>query len=299
VGAAFIVIGWGLPRVHACAGSVYDRAVLVAVDSSALLALLFGGASLVPQVGIGVSANADPGPSAACPSDMRVVDTVHYDDVEHLCIDWRPSVNRCFAYHPNFTAAHGPKHLRFCMDVFEAPNVAGKRATVMGTLPEAQAFCAARDKRLCSEFEWEAACEQGTEEPWQYGWSVDKKVCNSDKKWKPFDEKLLGAGGNTATKEADRLWQGSLAGEHPSCQTKDGIRDLMGNVEEWVTSSRRRRYPGALMGGFWAKPWTGCRGTNDAHDPSFFRFYEVGFRCCSEAQDAPASSAGPASPASP
>jgi hypothetical protein len=35
------------------------------------------------------------------------------------------------------------------------------------------------------------------------------------------------------------------------------------------------------MGGFWAKPWTGCRGTNDAHEPSF-TFYETGFRCCAE-----------------
>ena len=35
------------------------------------------------------------------------------------------------------------------------------------------------------------------------------------------------------------------------------------------------------MGGFWAKPWTGCRGTNDAHEPSF-EFYETGFRCCAD-----------------
>jgi hypothetical protein len=35
------------------------------------------------------------------------------------------------------------------------------------------------------------------------------------------------------------------------------------------------------MGGFWAKPWTGCRGTNDAHEPRF-TFYETGFRCCAE-----------------
>jgi hypothetical protein len=35
------------------------------------------------------------------------------------------------------------------------------------------------------------------------------------------------------------------------------------------------------MGGFWAKPWTGCRGTNDAHEPTF-AFYETGFRCCAD-----------------
>jgi hypothetical protein len=274
------------------------------VEPSVVLAALLGGVVLgAPTSAVTAHGSVDPGPSAACPADMRLVDTTHYDDVEHLCIDWRDSVKRCFAYHPDYTAAHGPKHLRFCMDVFEGPNEPGKRARVMDTFPEAQAFCASKQKRLCSEYEWEAACEQGDERPWQYGWSVDKKVCNSNKSWKPFDEKLLGAGGETAKKESDRLWQGSLAGEHPSCQTKDGIRDLMGNVEEWVTSSRRRKFPGALMGGFWAKPWTGCRGTNDAHDPAFFRFYEVGLRCCAEPKESagpvgsPAPSARPSAPA--
>ena len=49
-----------------------------------------------------------------------------------------------------------------------------------------------------------------------------------------------------------------------------------------MTSSRPRKFKAALMGGFWAKPWTGCRGTNDAHEPENFRFYEVGFRCCKD-----------------
>lgn len=268
---------------------MYDAAV----DSSILALVLGGGVLLAPTS----QAPLDPGPSSACPVDMRLVDTVHYDDVEHLCVDWRPSVNRCFAYHPDYTAAHGPKRLRFCMDVFEAPNERGKSARVMDSFPEAQAFCATAQKRLCSEHEWEAACEQGDERPWQYGWAVDKKICNSNKKWQPFDEKLLGAGGATAKRESDRLWQGSLAGEHPACQTRQGIRDLMGNVEEWVTSSRPRKFPGALMGGFWAKPWTGCRGTNDAHDPAFFRFYEVGLRCCAPPLAPEASAPSPPLPA--
>ena len=79
----------------------------------------------------------------------------------------------------------------------------------------------------------------------------------------------------------DRLWQGAPSGAFDSCVSPFGIYDMMGNVEEWVTSRKHRKHPGALMGGFWAKPWTGCRGTNDAHEPTF-TFYETGFRCCSE-----------------
>lgn len=226
----------------------------------------------------------DPGPSVSCPSDMRRVQQRHFADVEHLCIEWKKDLKRCWAYHPELTVAHGdPIPMRFCMDIYEAPNQKGKKPLVMKSFPEATQWCTTKGKRLCSEFEWEAACESGDERPWLYGWKLEKTVCNSDKSWRAFDEKKLQVGGEVARKETDRLWQGALSGDYSSCRTEDGIHDLLGNVEEWVTSSRPRKFRGVLMGGFWAKPWTGCRGTNDAHDPSQFRFYEVGFRCCQDA----------------
>ncbi len=86
-------------------------------------------------------------------------------------------------------------------------------------------------------------------------------------------------------KEVERLWQGALSGDYEACRTPQGVHDLTGNLEEWVTSSRPRKFKGVLMGGFWAKPWTGCRGTNDAHEPTQFKFYEVGFRCCKDSTE--------------
>lgn len=232
-------------------------------------------------------APADPGPSPYCAEDMRLVTGRHFDDVEHLCIDFRPGPKRCWAYASDYTIAHGePKPMRFCMDQFEAPNQRGARPIVMKTFPEAEAWCAERGKRVCSEFEWETACESGQERPWFYGWSLDERVCNTNKPWKQFNASLLMAGGEAAQREVDRLWQGAASGELTECRTEQGIHDLMGNVEEWVTSSRKRRWGSALMGGFWAKPWVGCRGTNDAHEPTF-RFYEVGFRCCNDAAQEP------------
>jgi formylglycine-generating enzyme required for sulfatase activity len=228
----------------------------------------------------GYRAPPDPGPHPDCPADMRLVEGTHDDEMERLCL--REKGDRCWSYVPHAVTTDGPRsRLRFCMDAFEAPNQPGARPLVMMDFFQSQAWCQSRGKRLCSEQEFETACEGPQLEPYFYGWSVDASVCNSNKPWKPFDAAKLHSGGADARKEVERLWQGTPSGAMPRCRTRDGIYDLLGNVEEWVTARSGRRWPGALMGGFWAKPWTGCRGTNDAHEPRFV-FYQVGFRCCKD-----------------
>lgn len=223
----------------------------------------------------------DPGPHPSCPSDMRLVTGIHDDEMERLCL--QEKANRCWSYVPDAVATSGKRtNMRFCMDQFEAPNKLGAQPLVMMDYYQSQAWCAKRGKRLCTEQEFETACEGPQLKPYFYGWKVNTKVCNSDKAWKPFDERKLGSGGKIAEQEVKRLWQATPAGAKTECCTRDGIYDLLGNVEEWVTSRVSRKWPGALMGGFWAKPWTGCRGTNDSHEPKFV-FYQVGFRCCQDA----------------
>jgi formylglycine-generating enzyme len=226
----------------------------------------------------------DPGPSAECPGDMRLVAGTHYDEVSHECLDPRKDSKdtHCFAYWEDMTIAEGQAtEIRVCMDQYEAPNTRGARPLVMKSYEDAQKFCGARKKRPCSEQEWELACEGGEFRPLAYGWRVDTALCNSDKQWIKFDAGKLTRPGPDADAELARLWQGAPSGKYLSCASKFGIFDMMGNVEEWVSTRKGRRFPGALMGGFWAKPWTGCRGTNDAHEPGF-TFYETGFRCCAE-----------------
>jgi formylglycine-generating enzyme len=226
----------------------------------------------------------DPGEHPSCPADMRLVASHHHDRVEQMCTKWEGK--HCVAYERNYSISFGPaKPMRFCMDQYEAPNQRGAKPLVMKNFDEAEAWCGSHGKRICSEFEWETACESGQELPYQYGWSMDTSICNSDKVWHPFNDAALRAGGTIANKESDRLWQGLPSGTMESCRSVYGIHDLLGNVEEWVATSRPRKYRGVLMGGFWAKGWTGCRGTNDAHDTNF-RFYEVGFRCCQSASEA-------------
>ncbi len=227
----------------------------------------------------------DPGPNPACPSDMRLVAGIHFDEMQHLCVDPRPDTKdtHCYAYWEGISGEEGKaSEVRVCMDQFEAPNQRGARPLVMQSFKSAEKWCKQRGKRVCSEEEWEMACEGPEHLPWAYGWNVDIKLCNSDKGWRPFDaKKLYSKEDGESQKELTKLWQGAPSGRYATCVSAFGIYDMMGNVEEWVASRSSRRFPGALMGGFWAKPWTGCRGTNDAHEPAF-TFYETGFRCCKD-----------------
>ena len=227
-------------------------------------------------VGAAASSGAAGG---ACPADMALVEHDHSEFVDHVCTD--PRGKHCFAYTPNVTTRRGAtEHVRTCMDRFEAPNQQGARPLVMLSGDEATAWCSAKGKRLCGESEWESACEGDQALPWVYGWKVDTAVCDSDKTWRAFDERaLMSSDRETRERESNRLWQGEPSGARARCVSGDGVVDLTGNVEEWVTSRPEHHFRTSLMGGFWAKPWTGCRGTNDAHSPDF-RFYEVGFRCC-------------------
>lgn len=226
----------------------------------------------------------DPGPTPECPRDMRLVSGVHHDEVQHLCVSPQKDTKdtHCFAYWEGLSAEEGaPSEIRVCMDQFEAPNRRGARPLVMQSFRSAEKWCRERGKRVCREEEWELACEGPSLRPWVYGWAVDKAMCNSDKPWRPFDAGKLAAGGDDEKKELERLWQGAPSGAYLTCVSSYGVYDMMGNVEEWVASRASRKFPGSLMGGFWAKPWTGCRGTNDAHEPTF-TFYETGFRCCAD-----------------
>ncbi len=105
----------------------------------------------------------------------------------------------------------------------------------------------------------------------------------NDKPYKPYGAKALESSDKAIRdRETTRLYQAEPSGSRPSCTSPYGVVDMIGNVEEWVSTSRAEwAYPSSLKGGYWAKPWSGCRGTNDSHGP-LFRFYEVGFRCCSE-----------------
>jgi formylglycine-generating enzyme required for sulfatase activity len=178
----------------------------------------------------------------------------------------------------------------FCMDRYEAPNRRGAKPLVMQSAQDAEAWCTARHKRLCTETEWIDACEGEEHRAYPYGSDHVAARCNDDKVWRKVDEVLLTHWPSPEAKaHVEELYQATPSGAKSACVSETGIADLTGNVEEWVVRTREHRngYPYILIGCYWSGCYGGnkptCHSTNPAHGPSF-RFYETGFRCCADAR---------------
>jgi len=186
----------------------------------------------------------------------------------------------------------------FCIDRYEAPNRKGAKPLAMQSANDAQAWCSAHHKRLCTEDEWQAACEGDDKRAYPYGAEHVDERCNDDKPWKTVDEGVLARWpAPEAQAHAKELYQAAPSGSRRKCVTEGGVYDMTGNLEEWVVRTREHPndWPYLLAGCYWSGCYGGgkptCRSTNSAHGPEF-RFYETGFRCCADAPAAkPAASA--------
>ncbi|HTL12479.1 MAG TPA: SUMF1/EgtB/PvdO family nonheme iron enzyme [Bdellovibrionota bacterium] len=172
------------------------------------------------------------------------------------------------------------KPMSFCMDRFEYPNVKGLNPMIMVTWPESKAICESEGKRLCTEEEWNFACEGPEALPYPYGFERDPKTCNIDKEWIPFHgDRMLPRNLDRSGAEMARLWKGLPSGSMPGCKSVFGVYDLTGNVDEWTQSSVPGGRKTILKGGYWGPVRTRCRPSTRSHDEKH-AFYQQGFRCC-------------------
>jgi sulfatase modifying factor 1 len=226
---------------------------------------------------------------------MVLVEGEYVPSVGHLCEEYvNEKQDRCKRYRREPLRAGKARRMRFCMDRYEYPNLAGVKPVVMADWHDAREACEIEGKRLCFSKEWTLACEGAEQRPYPYGWERDRGACNIDRP-RPDPEPDFEAfrRPRAILGEVARLDLRVASGERGGCVSEFGVHDLTGNVDEWVINEQHfeplapgkeeedRPYVSGLKGGYWGPIRARCRPMTTAHN-EWFRFYQVGFRCCAD-----------------
>ncbi|MFI5302161.1 MAG: SUMF1/EgtB/PvdO family nonheme iron enzyme [Polyangiales bacterium] len=213
---------------------------------------------------------------APCAEGMVLVDGEHCSEVDQRCVRWldppgRYEHFRCAEYAQPSVCRGTRSALRYCIDVDEAHHAGESLPESHVTFKAAERACAERGARLCTEREFELACEGPELRPYPYGFARAAGACN-------VDRADLGRPGHglhdlrTAT------------GANDACVSSYGVRDLVGNVEEWArrdeaVALQTHTKQTLLMGSWWMPGRSTCRGVNGGHEATY-EGPETGYRCC-------------------
>jgi sulfatase modifying factor 1 len=208
--------------------------------------------------------------AAACPNEMVLVEGDYCTEVRQSCVEWEDPPSRPFARCARFapSVCTGKRvHKRFCIDRDEYAK-AGEALPVGGaSWTDARRTCETAGKRLCFETEWELACEGDQMLPYPTGYERDAAACNVDK------DHLVDSAGRLRD-------QRRAPAELDRCVSAYGVRNMVGNVDEWVFRDRTAgEWRSALKGGWWMPGRDRCRPATTAHGEGF-RGTQTGFRCC-------------------
>ena len=150
---------------------------------------------------------------------------------------------------------------------------------------EAKAACKQSGKRLCRAKEWVQACMGPSHQAWGYGAKREPSRCN-DTGRSPMSTMVAAFGANAWSAKnmndpALNQMDNTLAktGAHEGCTNGYGVRDMVGNLHEWVDDAE-----GTFAGGYYQDVTLngqGCGYKTTAHDVSYHD-YSTGFRCCAD-----------------
>jgi formylglycine-generating enzyme required for sulfatase activity len=175
------------------------------------------------------------------------------------------------ASRPDATAvAQGTQSARSCSN----PNVLPWTNVTFG---QAEAACTAAGGALCSEAEWQAACQSSTN---NCAWGMDS--CSTYGATKCNGNDFDSDSGTAGDQDALRTTQSMSACYANWGSTTNRVFDMSGNVKEWTLSgagdpANTRR----LRGGSYNNTSGGLRcDFRFAVADSTFQFPNVGFRCC-------------------
>jgi formylglycine-generating enzyme len=264
----------------------------------------------VPSVSAASSAAPAPVEDLACGDGMVHVAGDYCPEVEQICLKHHPEWDkdqekreaaeakgkkyksnvpeRCLAYRsPSVCVSKQKRSVSFCVDRYEYPNQKGELPRLLISWTEAKKKCEAIGKRLCTEEEFNFACEGPEMLPYTYGYERDATKCSIDKEYRERKKKLFPYE-KCMTKPLCKehlahLDQRLPAGSMETCKSPFGVYDMNGNINEWVEIPKKQ-YPdrSGLKGGWWGPVRGRCRPTVDFHKEDDYG-YEEGFRCCKDA----------------
>lgn len=251
-----------------------------------------------------------PGTSEGCPSDMVRVEGEYCPLVQQKCLEHHTEFEkdqarkkkaadngaggekstvseRCVRYEePSVCLSKKREHKSFCMDRYEWPNQKGELPALLVSWGDAAKLCEGLGKRLCTESEFNFACEGEEMLPYTYGYTRDATACNIDKPYRKREKKLVKYARcmqkPECKAELEKLDQRLPTGSMPRCVSPFGVYDLNGNINEWVVRPKQK-YPNrsGLKGGWWGPVRGRCRPTVGFHKEDDYG-YEEGFRCCKD-----------------
>ncbi len=156
---------------------------------------------------------------------------------------------------------HSMNMQAFCVDRYEYPNEPKTTPLVGVSYSQAEQLCKKRGKRLCTEEEWEYACNGGGSRSFPYGDHFDPDICNTRD----------GNGRNRSI---------APSGKYEKCTSPFGVFDMSGNASEWTSS------PGegdnALRGGSFSRPNWAARCAARGNLAPTSQKDDVGLRCCAD-----------------
>ncbi len=219
-----------------------------------------------------------PAESSACDKAMVLVEGEYCTDVSQVCARWLDDETlpfaRCAEYRSPSRCMGSRVHERFCIDRYEYTVPGQELPLNYQSFSRSSALCRSLGKRLCTESEWNFACEGEDMRPYPYGFSREPK-CNQDRddlyEVNPHRQIL-----------ADRRERGDA---RPECVSPFGVYNMAGNMDESVLREGPEHvdpFRNALKGGWWMPARNRCRPATTAHD-DYYNDIQVGARCCSAA----------------
>lgn len=213
--------------------------------------------------------------SDPCPEGMIHVRGQRCSVPTQECLGWVDDPGKppraCGQFREPSSCAGARHGLNFCIDRLEYTPAGWALPLVNVAWNEASRICGSMKKRLCTEVEWEFACEGPDALPYPYGYARDGARCNHDRDELFTDRRKL----------IDRRVGAEAL---PSCTSPFGVLNMVGNVDEWTTRPENpapRR--SILRGGWWLKGRNRCRASTSSHS-EIYAGPQTGFRCCMAAR---------------